>query len=125
MSDQPLPINKPVEQLDTLMDFIVKNVVEPSVIAWADAELPVLAAPVIHEVSDFIIDAIIEREANLLKKFLDFKVIDGQVESENKAVKDQLVAWTAAHAGGDPDAIKKAKQDMADAVSKLINFDGT
>ncbi len=66
-----------------------------------------------------------EREAKILKLFLDFKIIDGQVASENQAVKDQLVAWNAAHAQGNADAIKKAQDDMAAAVSRLINFDGT
>ncbi len=122
MVDQPLPEDKGVLAADSVMDFITGSVVEPAIIVWIDTEVPFLRTPVIHEVCGAIIDKIIEREAALLKNFLDFKIIDGEVASENKAVRDQLVAWNAAHRQGNADAIKKVKDDMAAAVSKLINF---
>lgn len=111
--------------METLLDTVVRLAVEPALEAYIIAQVPELALPILKQLMELVLDKLVEREAAILKQFLAFTIIDGQVNSENKAVKDQLVAWNAAHASGDPHAIQQATDDLAAAFGHLIHYDGS
>ncbi len=111
--------------METALDAVVKYAIEPMMEAYIISQVPALGLPVLKQMMEALLDALVQREAQILKTFLAFTIIDGQVNSENKAVKDQLVAWNAAHATGDPHAIQQASDDLAAAFGRLIHYDGS
>lgn len=126
MSGQTLtPVNTGVQTADTALNAVIKYAIEPELEAYIIAQVPALGLPVLKQIMEGLLEALIEREAAILQTFLDFAIIDHQVSQEHQAVVDALKAWQAAHASGDPNVVKKSESDLVDAFGHLIHYDGS
>lgn len=135
MTDLPAPVNpggslpglvnQPVKNMETALDAVIRLAVEPALEAYIFAQVPELALPVLKQITETLVEKLVEREAAILKTFLAFSIIDSQVAQENKAVRDNLAAWQAAHDSGDAHAIEKATDDLANSFGHLIHYDGS
>ena len=91
-----------------------------------ETSYPILAAPVIKQVVEYLI----ERELNLfftipIKEAFTKLVIDIQTNQESSACAQAILALESAMKSGDQNAINGAKSNMDKAFQDLIGWDGS
>ncbi len=115
-------------QLASVVNGILKNLIDGVGVGAAEtaaiAVYPFLAWPVVRQ----IFDAVLKLVANEIYKQAAMAatkvVIDVQVGMEESKTGDSFQNLQMALASGDPDAIKKASDDLDASYKALINFDG-
>lgn len=101
-----------------------------SIIAIAEdliiAEVPFLGFPIIKQLWQTLFYWVVGYLLRALEQSATFAIIDSQIDAELKAVTQALVNLNSvAQNSGDPDAVKKAIQDYANAHSLLVHADGS
>jgi hypothetical protein len=94
-----------------------------------DAAVPIFALPVLHEISDAIIEQIVELIGKQLSVGLQqvgtFIVIDTQIKSEQTGVSQSLAALMLAEKSGDKNAIQAAIEAYSKNFDALAHDDGS
>lgn len=89
------------------------------------AEVPWLRFPILKQLFEFLLGWIGGYVIKAEQNGATFAVIDMQVGNEKAAVSVALAAVIAAEKSGDPDAIRMAIKNYADAQSALVHDDGS
>lgn len=125
-------VNQPAETVDQIINESVQlaeKAIDASAEAALDAAAPIFAAPVIHQVSDVIIEEIVKLIGDQVSVGLQtigtFIVIDTQISSEQTGISEALANLVKAEKSGDPIAIQAAIQAYANAQSALVHDDGS
>lgn len=117
------PVNPVTQGADSLIQFAIMKVAANMVIAELDTEVPLLAAPVLHEISDEAIYFIAQRLSTKLQGFANYEIIDVQTDGEESTYEAAEGALRKAELSGDPVALQKASSDFDAALKSLVTFD--
>lgn len=133
MTDSPPTTTNPTATTvnQTINDIV--GIAEQTAITAAETALdtaaPIFALPVIKQASDLAIEEIVKYVGNdvniSLQNIGTFIVIDTQVAGEESGISQALAALMVAEKSGDPNAIKQAIQNYANAQSALTHDDGS
>lgn len=114
-------VNEAVKDAETLAEKTVETALE--------ADIPFVALPVIKQLEEGTINLLVGELGKQVSIGLQtvgtFIVIDTQVSGENAGVSKELAAYMIAEKSGDPNAIKTALQNLANANSALDHDDGS
>jgi hypothetical protein len=119
----PTTVNTAATAADSAVKT-VENALLPIIEKAIQGAVPTLALPIIAQIVDAVEGAIANELTKLTETGLTFLIIDGQTGSEESGMSKELAALMAAEKGGDPDAIKTAIQNYANAQSSLVHDDG-
>src|SRR5271166_5779112 len=125
MSDpNPSPVNPAVntaQDIVKILEDILVPIAENAIIA----AVPELGLPIVKQITEAIEEALADKLTALAQTGVSFTVIDTQVTIEKWTISQVLANLIEAEKTGDPNAIKKAIQDYADANSKLVSASGS
>lgn len=124
MVNPPQTTNTEASLVDSIIQDINTTGVQ-IVEKLAEADVPALALPVIKQVFEFVLGFIDLYISKAEQMGATFAVIDGQIYSEQNGMTKALASVMSAEKGGDPNAIKQAIQNYANAQSALVHFDGS
>jgi hypothetical protein len=118
-SDNPIvgAADNIVEALENILVPIAENVI----ISY----LPELGLPVVKQITEAIEQGIADKLTALAEQGVTFAVVDTQVTVEKFTISYALMKLIEAEKSGDPNAIKQAMDDYANAQSQLLSASGT
>ena len=89
------------------------------------ADFPALGLPILKHLWEGLFTWVAGYFIKAAEHGATFMIIDHQVSGEQSALSSALKNLIAAQTQGNPDAIKKAIQDYANAHSALVHSDGS
>ena len=119
-----LPTNPQADKADEFIKSVIFKAIIPYVTAAIIADMPILGAPIIKQILNLILSYIGGKFEAELSQYVNFGIIDRMTDTEKEQYNQAVEETKAAYAGGDPDAISKAKENFKDKLGKLIHFDG-
>ena len=124
MGDIPTATNTTATDINTIVKVAggtIVSVAETMIIA----DVPFLGFPVVKQLWEIVFEWIASYFIKAAENGATFTVIDLQVSSEESGISNALAALVAAEKSGDPNAIKTAIQNYANAQSSLVHSDGS
>lgn len=124
MSTEPLPTNSTATNVNSGISetfSVIESVAEALIIA----DVPILGAPVFKQIWELIFTFIMGYVSKAVQQTSTDLIIDSQVSSEQSGLSKALTALVAAEKGGNPDEIKQAIQNYANANSAIFKLDGS
>lgn len=125
MGATPTTTNQPVQFTDAVLHGLIFDVGVNALKIYAKAQVPILGAPPLSWIFDWLVDWITGMLYVQLERFVSFAIIDFQTQSEKNSYMDAVQALSAAHKSGDLNAIEKAKEDFKTKLGNLIHYDGS
>lgn len=121
----PSTTNPALQTADSIIKFIIFDVVVNAAVAAAQAEVPFLALPIVRNLFSFLVGKVAGLIYTELETNVSFAIIDHQTQAEAAEYEKSKAALYAAHLKGEQDAIEKAKADFRASLGKLIHYDGS
>lgn len=120
----PTTVNSTATKADALLKTL-ESVLVPIAQAAIQEAVPVLALPVIKQITDAIEQALANKITALIEMGVTFEIIDLQTGKEQSNVSDALSALIAAEKTNNQAAIAIALQAYANANSAMVHSDGS
>lgn len=124
MSDTPTTDNKTADTADVIIDdgtAAAVQVVETLIIG----DIPLLGLPVVSPLFKMLISWVATYFEKAFESGVTFQIIDRQVGKEESTLGAALKAIAVAQKSGDPNALKIAIQNYANANSAFVHDDGS
>lgn len=118
MATSPFPINTGATVVNSVIDGVFKVCVVGAETAIF-AEVPVLADPILDDITDGLVEYIANKIYQEFAQFATFEVIDFQKSGDLSDDKKALVALKAAQQAGDQGGINSALLAFAKARAAL------
>lgn len=124
MANEPVEINPIASFLTKFVSMAITQAGAPALEAFAETELPFLAAPVVKQIFEYAINQFAQKLSVSTQNGIITLVVDVQTDSELHGILTAALALNAANASGDTNAISKATQDAISAWGDVIHWDG-
>lgn len=123
MSD-PTTDNKAADVVSDALQKLIEGVGVDAAEAGIIAEFPWLGVPVVKQILEWFLNKISSYFYVAAANAATSIVIDVQTNMESSTAIVAFQTLQMAIAGGDPNAIQKASQDLSSAYASLIHSDG-
>lgn len=121
----PTQTNSFAQLVVDIISGLIEGVGAQALEATAEIDIPLLAAPVIKQVFEFVVEKELAKISIGVEQGAVTIIFNIQTDNEvSRAIKATL-ALKAAKAKGDPNEIKQADDDADKAYQDLIHWDGT
>lgn len=117
--------SNPTVSIAGQINSVIFEAVVVSVETYAEAQIPLLAAPVLKQIFEFIVEKIAGLLEEQLQTFVAFTIIDLGEASKNQAYKQAVSDLQIALHKGDPNGITQAKASFKDTFSTLVHWSGS
>lgn len=120
----PSPVNIPIQTIDEIINDVIKTIGLATAFTALTNAVPFLGWPIINIFVGWFINKVGNAIIAALQKFVDFKIIDWETISENKAYQSAVVDLKVAQTSGDQNAINAASISFKKTLANLVHFDG-
>lgn len=124
MSEVPVPTNPTVDIVDKIIQGLIYDVGVQAVIAYATANFPFLALPIVKQLFEWGIGKLAGALSIKMQNKVAFTIIGFTTDLEKSQYEDQVAALMIATHGGNSGDIDKATAEFRVALGNLIHFDG-
>lgn len=125
MGETPATENKTAKTVDQIIQFALYDLALGAFKTYACAQLPWLKLPVVNQIFNLIVDAIVKPFYEMLAENSTMIVINIQTDEEKATYAKAEAALRAAHLSGNDAQIQAASVNFKSALANLVHFDGS